>query len=150
MTISTTQTAILAAAADHPQGQIHWFPDNVKGGARAKVLSCLSKAGLIFQSAPDAAFSLTAQGYAAIGKEAPACPPETPAAPEPRIRSNTKQAEMIRLLSRPQGATLEDMTIATGWLKHTVRGAMSQLSKKLSLTIASQKPDGGIRVYHIS
>ncbi|MEN9493452.1 MAG: hypothetical protein RJA63_3901 [Pseudomonadota bacterium] len=150
MTISTTQTAILAAAADHPQGQIHWFPDNVKGGARAKVLGSLSTAGLISQKSSDAMFSLTEQGYAAIGKEVPACPPETPAAPEPRLRSNTKQAEIIRLLSRPQGATLEDLTIATGWLKHTVRGAMSQLSKKLSLTIASQKPDGGIRVYHIS
>lgn len=150
MAISTTQTAILTAAADHPQGQIHWFPDNVKGGARAKVLGSLSKAGLISQSDPDAAFRLTEQGYAAIGKEAPTCAAQTPTAPEPRLRSNTKQAEIIRLLSRPQGATLEDMTSATGWLKHTVRGAMSQMSKKLSITIASQKPDGGIRVYHIS
>jgi len=149
MTISVTQTAILTAAAKHPQGQIQWFPDGVKGGARGKVLGSLSKAGLICQASPDTEFSLTALGYATIGVDAPAVPTETPAVPELGVRRNTKQAEIIGLLSRPQGATLEDMTTATGWLKHTVRGAMSQISKKLGITIASQKPEG-VRVYRIA
>ena len=149
MTISTTQTAILTAAAKHSQGMISWFPEGVKGGARAKVLGSLNKAGLIAMTSGDS-YSVTPAGYAAIGIDAPAVATETPAVPEPRTRGNTKQAEIIRLLSRPEGATLENMTAATGWLKHTVRGAMSQISKKLGITIASQKPDGGVRVYRIA
>lgn len=49
-----------------------------------------------------------------------------------------------------EGATLDEIVAATGWQKHTARGAMSgALKKRLGLTITSeQEPDRG-RVYRI-
>ena len=40
---------------------------------------------------------------------------------------------------------------ATGWQKHTVRGAISgALKKKLGLNVVSAKADGGERIYRIA
>jgi hypothetical protein len=39
----------------------------------------------------------------------------------------TKQAVIIGLLQRPQGATLADLIAATGWLPHTTRAALTRL-----------------------
>ena len=62
----------------------------------------------------------------------------------------TKQQIMIDLLRRPEGAGIEEITAATGWQSHTVRGAMSgALKKKLGLEITSEKVDGRGRVYRI-
>ena len=66
-------------------------------------------------------------------------------------RENTKQAKLVALLRRPSGATIADLTRATGWQKHTVRGVLSgALKKKLGLTITSEKPEGKDRVYRLS
>lgn len=62
----------------------------------------------------------------------------------------SKIDQVIALLRRKEGATLEAMMAATGWQAHTVRGAMSgALKKKASLTIASDKVDG-VRLYRIA
>ncbi len=42
----------------------------------------------------------------------------------------TKNAKVVALLKRKQGATLEDLTKATGWLPHTMRAALTGLRKK--------------------
>lgn len=42
----------------------------------------------------------------------------------------TKQRTVIELLSRPQGASVEELMSATGWQKHSVRGFISNLKKK--------------------
>ena len=66
------------------------------------------------------------------------------------VPRQTKQQIMIDLLRRPEGATIEEITAATGWQSHTVRGAMSgALKKKLGLEITSEKVDGRGRVYRI-
>ena len=57
---------------------------------------------------------------------------------------------MIDLLRRPEGATIEEITAATVWQSHTVRGAMSgALKKKLGLLITSEKVEERGRVYRI-
>lgn len=62
----------------------------------------------------------------------------------------SKIDQVVALLRRPQGATIEAMIAATGWQAHTVRGAMSgALKKKAGLTITSEKVDGG-RTYRIA
>lgn len=61
-----------------------------------------------------------------------------------------KQDKLVALLSRPEGATIADLTAATGWQAHSVRGAMSgALKKKLKLTILSEKAEGKERTYRI-
>jgi Protein of unknown function (DUF3489) len=84
--------------------------------------------------------------------EAPAAPPAkrkakakvkpAKAAPaeKPTPRAGTKQAQMIELLKRPEGATVEQIATATGWQKHTIRGAISgALKKKLGLNVEATR-----------
>ena len=75
----------------------------------------------------------------------------TVAAPTSRApREGTKQAALIDMLSRPEGATLDELATALEWAPHTCRGAMSgALKKRLGLVITSQKVDGRGRVYQI-
>jgi hypothetical protein len=66
-------------------------------------------------------------------------------------RPDSKQARMIAMLKRPEGATVEQIAEAMHWRRHTVRGAMAgALKKKLGLTITSEKGDGGGRTYRIA
>jgi hypothetical protein len=66
--------------------------------------------------------------------------PEAPAAAKPTPRAGTKQAQMIAMLKRPEGATVEQIAEVTGWQDHTIRGAISgALKKKLGLTIEATR-----------
>jgi Protein of unknown function (DUF3489) len=68
--------------------------------------------------------------------------PETAGGPtaKPAPRAGTKQALLIELLKRPEGATVEQIAAATGWQHHTIRGAISgALKKKLGLTIEARR-----------
>ena len=74
-----------------------------------------------------------------------------PQAQGPKIRNGTKQALMIEMLRRPEGATVEQIAEATAWRNHSVRGAMAGgLKKKLGLTITSEKSETGARIYRIA
>jgi Protein of unknown function (DUF3489) len=65
-------------------------------------------------------------------------------------RGDTKQAQLIAMLRRKEGATIAQIVAATGWQPHTVRGAFAgALKKKLGLTVTSEKVEGGERVYRI-
>jgi Protein of unknown function (DUF3489) len=56
------------------------------------------------------------------------------------LRAGTKQAQMIEMLKRPKGATVEQIAAATGWQHHTIRGAISgALKKKLGLTVEATR-----------
>jgi hypothetical protein len=61
-------------------------------------------------------------------------------ADKPTPRAGTKQALMIDMLKRPEGATVEQIAEATGWQHHTIRGAISgALKKKLGLTVEATR-----------
>jgi Protein of unknown function (DUF3489) len=64
-------------------------------------------------------------------------------------RSRSKQALIVGLLSREKGATLSDITAATGWLPHTARAALTGLRHK-GYALASSKELGGARTYRIT
>ena len=72
------------------------------------------------------------------------------AATAPTPREGTKQATMIAMLQRKNGATIAEIIEATGWQQHTVRGAFAgALKKKLGLNIVSEKDEKRGRVYRI-
>jgi hypothetical protein len=81
---------------------------------------------------------------------------QTEPAPEPepvalKTRAGTKQADLVAMLRRPEGASLDEIVAATGWRAHTVRGAIAgALKKKLGLTVTSEKVDGRGRVYRVA
>ena len=65
-------------------------------------------------------------------------------------REGTKQAQVIAMLERPGGATIAQIVEATGWLPHTVRGAIAgALKKRLGLEVTSDTEEGRGRVYRI-
>jgi Protein of unknown function (DUF3489) len=66
-------------------------------------------------------------------------------------RENTKEALVIDMLRRPEGATIAQIMTATGWQAHTCRGAFAgALKKKRNLTVTSEKGVDGVRVYRIA
>lgn len=147
--LTPAQANLLKAAAVHPQHLLANFPENLKGGALAKVLSALGNAGLIAPHSKGAdhraRFAITDAGLKIIG-----IAPSTISTPTIQQRAGSKQAALIALLKRPEGVTLEQMVQATGWQTHTVRGAMAgALKKKLGLQISSEKNIGKDRVYKI-
>ena len=89
--------------------------------------------------------------------EAPAAPTEASGQPAPataprerKTREGTKQALVIEMLRRPEGATIAEIVEATAWVGHSVRGFLAgALKKKLGLTIDSEKDATRGRVYKI-
>ena len=155
--LNPNQQAILEHAVQHSGGKIAWFPEHIKGGARQKVLDGLFNRALITKVGDD--WFIAAEGYDALGvpRKAPISSEalnkviEAAEAQQPRTRDNSKQAQVIAMLRRPEGATIAQICEATGWKQHTVRGTFAgAFKKKLGLEITSTKESGGQRLYRIS
>lgn len=75
-----------------------------------------------------------------------------PATPKPvAIRAGTKQAEIIALLQRTEGASITEIVDVTGWAAHSARGMISGgLKKKLGLEVSTTSDEQRGRIYHIS
>ena len=99
---------------------------------------------------PLAASTVASARKAKPKQEAKQTPDEAEAAKPVAIRAGTKQAQIIAMLQRPEGATVAEMVEATGWLAHTLRGSISgALKKKLGLPIAAEKVEGRGTVYKL-
>ena len=67
-------------------------------------------------------------------------------------RATSKTAQLIEMLRRPKGATLEEVMARFGWQIHTTRALMSaggSLTKKHGITVLSEKV-GDVRTYRIA
>lgn len=155
--LTETQQIILLHAHQHTEGKIVWFPEHIKGGARQKVLDGLFNRALITKVGDD--WFIAAEGYDALGvpRKAPISTEvlnkviEAAETKQTSTRDNSKQAQVIAMLRRPEGATIAQICEATGWKQHTVRGTFAgAFKKKLGLEITSTKESGGERLYRIS
>jgi hypothetical protein len=150
--LTDTQHQVLTYAIQHTQGRIDWFPEHIKGGARQKVIEALYNKALIDKSG-DGCYYVIADVRVALGgqSDATASEPQSTPAATPASGKNSKQAQVIAMLSRPEGATVPQICATTGWQAHTVRGTFAgAFKKKLDLTITSEKTKGTDRVYRLA
>jgi hypothetical protein len=86
-------------------------------------------------------------------KAEPNARPKTPKSKEakaPQTRDGSKQAQLIAMLRRAKGASIDEVVEALEWQPHTVRGAIAgALKKKLGLNVTSEKDEKRGRVYRI-
>lgn len=81
------------------------------------------------------------------GRGGPANAP-APAGDVPAECATSKLAQLVAMLSRAEGASLAEMTAATGWQAHSVRGALAGALKRKGHTVLSDKVEG-VRRYRI-
>ena len=139
--LNDTQLTLLSGAAQRPDHCL--MPaEALKGAARTRAAAKLIALGYVEEIAAGRgmpvwreahgvriALRITVQGGAAIGVEiADGMAEVTRGSRTPRAGS--KLAGIIALLSRPDGASLSEVTDATGWLPHTARAALTGLRQR--------------------
>ena len=157
--LSATQESLMKVAAGCADRAIRW-PSSLRGGARTKIISALVEAG--FTHNRSGSLVVTDAGMLAVGVEpAPVLKAKRAGRAKaarkkgdvkaPRAtRADSKQARLIEMLKRKEGASIAEIVKAFGWQPHTVRGAIAgAIKKKLGLDVTSEKVDGR-RVYRIA
>jgi hypothetical protein len=155
--LSDTQAILLSTATQRDSLSLHPLPStlNPAGTRVSKAISGLVALGFleerettdtdcIARTDGDVSFGLyvTDAGLAALGIEPVAvdgdadvrtgndAPEEMSVEPTDPPARVTKAALVLDLLQREDGATLEELTTATGWLPHTMRAALTGLRRK--------------------
>jgi hypothetical protein len=75
--------------------------------------------------------------------------PAKKAARKAKTDRTNKKAEVIAMMQRAKGATLDEIMKATDWQRHTARGFVSILGSKGGEKIESSKNAAGERTYKI-
>jgi hypothetical protein len=170
MALSDTQLLLLSAASQR-EDLLVTLPAHPRTGAARTSLSKLLSPGLVEEVAVGReqplwrtdengqriGLRITRAGLEAIGLEPEGEPVHdesisgtptpiqeetarvgSPSAP----RDGSKQALVIALLRRGEGAGLDELAAATGWLPHTTRAALTGLRKKGHALAREKRPDG--------
>ena len=173
--LTDTQSTILSAAAQRADNLAMPLPKGLHGAAANKVITMMIGRGWLEEVDADlhkgeplwretgdghgTTLVVTDAGLLTIGLEpvvvktmaairTHAAQPPAPKLPTPR--AGTKQAQIISLLERPEGATIAEIVAATSWQAHSVRGMISgALKKKLGLPVTSEKVDGRGTVHRL-
>ena len=157
--LTETQLVMMSAGAQRKDRCLS-APATIKGAGFSKVSAKLAKLGLAreIEAKPGApiwrrddagqsyALKLTAAGLKAIAVDEGAqdatehseAQPKNGASPDEgghparatAPRDGSKLALVIEVLRRADGATIIDLTQATGWLPHTTRAALTGLRKR--------------------
>ncbi len=171
--LTDTQTIILSTAAQRTDNLAMPLPKGLHGAAAKKVITMMIGRGWLEEVDADlrkgeplwretgdghgTTLVATDAGLLAIGLEPVVVKTmaairthaaQPPASKPPTPRAGTKQAQVIALLQRPQGASIAEIVELTGWLPHTTRGVISgALKRKLGLPVGSEKIQGRSTVY---
>ena len=178
--LTETQTIILSAGAQRPDNIALPLPKGLAGAAAKMAVSKMIEHGWLQEvdanlrrneplwretgDGPGTTLVVTDAGLLAIGIEPVVVKTvvairkhaaETPApmvatAAQRKQRAGTKQGMLIEMLRRPEGASIAEIVVATGWMGHSARGAISGvLKKKLALPVTAEKIEGRGTVYKL-
>lgn len=145
--LSDTQLVLLSAAAKNDGGSFLPLPTSISAPRMAidKAIASLIKRDLAEESeVTDSTLAwraddevqfdvrITPAGRMAIGLSDETLAGNDPVGtPEPLAeKKQTKAALVLTLLQRGDGATLDELVSATGWLPHTTRAALTGMRKK--------------------
>jgi hypothetical protein len=139
--LTDTQRVILSAASQRTDRLALPLPKSLKGGAAHKVVNALVDKGLLTEVKANHKLGdpvwresgeghglmliITDAGLTAIGIEVEPQKNKTqkqapkPVSTERKTREGTKQALVLEMLRRPEGASIAEIVEATGWLSHT-------------------------------
>ena len=166
MKLTDTHLVLLSAAAQHADGLLT-RPEAMTDKAAQALARKLARAGLAeaVTLTPDqpswreddenrpVGLRITAAGLSALGldveepsaSEQPALAVDQQTSPAHSPRAGSKQARIIALLQREEGASLDDLVAATGWLPHTTRAALTGLRQRGHVLLKSAGEDGRTR-----
>jgi hypothetical protein len=166
MKLTDTHLVLLSAAVQS-EARLLPRPDRIRDKAAHALATRFLRAGLAeevpvrsdqphWRADDDALVGLriTREGLAAIGvsedHEPSAPPPESEMEPRPSRapRAGSKQAAILALLGREEGASLADLIAATGWLPHTTRAALTGLRQR-GFMLARSKGEDGRTLYRV-
>ncbi|AGI73791.1 putative DUF3489 family protein [Octadecabacter arcticus 238] len=173
--LTKTQNLILTTGAQRADNVAMPLPEGLHGAAATKVVGMMIDRGWLEEVDADlrkgdplwretgdghgTTLVVTDAGLLAVGiepvvvKTMAAVRQHAAAAPAPKtptMRAGTKQAQIIALLQRPEGASIKEIVAVTGWLAHTARGVISgALKKRLGLPVCSEKIQGRGTVYSL-
>ncbi|WNO10418.1 DUF3489 domain-containing protein [Teredinibacter sp. KSP-S5-2] len=158
--LTPTQTEALVNAAQREDGSVLPLPSNVTPGLIGRVINGLESRGLIEEHGD--LYCISDAGREAIADKIPKSENKIKAKPKPQkkakaeneseetiVKKKTKKQQLIEMLERDGGASLNEIEKTLGWQKHTVRGTISNLMNKDGYTIESSKNEAGDRVYAI-
>lgn len=74
--------------------------------------------------------------------------PKPEEANKAKLKQQSKTSLVLGMLQRTEGATIAQLVIATGWLPHTTRAALTGLKKK-GHAVSSDKVEGQTRIYRV-
>ncbi len=134
--LTPTQRKILTAASARRGGTILPLPEDVKlkDGALKTTLASLAKRGFVIERGKDKKPIVTKAGRAAVDAKTDQARcggnQRNGSTSTIAIRPGTKQAQLVALLMRPDGAAMSEMTKATGWQPHSIRAALTGVRKR--------------------
>jgi hypothetical protein len=178
MTKLTDKQLVVLSAASQRGDRLIVLPNNSKGGAAKALVTKLIEHGLVREvrvkqdqphwtmndTGHPIGLKITKAGLTAIAVEPDATNAEPtqdttavstgsakrkPSTEAGEPRPGTKQALVISMLEREQGATLSDLVKATSWLPHTTRAALTGLRKK-GFNVGKTRSEDGTTVYRLS
>lgn len=139
--LTPTQTQVLQHALDHNDGQVVWFPENVKGGARKKVLDGLFNRTLVTTDG-GSHWYVAAEGYDALGRPRPTVVSIAPLAPlvaDPEMEATVAQHE-AQWANEAQASA--PVALATDLTPDPVKVRSRENSKQALVITMLKRPEG--------